>query len=246
MAIEVVEILGRSTEGRTRPYLCRGDDDEVYYVKGRCATRRGLIAEFICASLGKGLGLPLAPSTLAFVGDELIDADHEGSLADLGPGFVFASRRVQATAFAAVNREMVSEQVRRGIGVFDMWVRNGDRVLTEFGGNPNLLWNPEGPGEVIVIDHNLAFDDGFRRDELLQQHVFSYDIGQACADFLWREQWTAKMRSTLEDWDAMLASIPGEWYYVDPEKTIPINFSLDAWRDSLNEPNNSRFWEIAQ
>ena len=43
MTLEVVEIIGRSKQGFTKPYICRCDDGEIYFVKGRSATRRGLI-----------------------------------------------------------------------------------------------------------------------------------------------------------------------------------------------------------
>ena len=51
MSLTIVEVLGRSSQGRTEPYVCRGDDGEVYFVKGRSATRPGLISEWLCARL---------------------------------------------------------------------------------------------------------------------------------------------------------------------------------------------------
>ena len=45
MSLVIVEVIERSIQGRTEPYICRGDDGEVYFVKGRSATRRGLINE---------------------------------------------------------------------------------------------------------------------------------------------------------------------------------------------------------
>lgn len=52
MSLTIVEVLERSVQGRTEPYVCRGDDGEVYFAKGRSATRRGLIAEWLCVRLG--------------------------------------------------------------------------------------------------------------------------------------------------------------------------------------------------
>src|SRR5690606_29480112 len=96
MSLTIVEVLERSVQGRTEPYVCRGDDGEVYFVKGRSATRRGLIAEWLCACLGQEFGLPIAPYAIAHVPEELIEADLTGWLRDLGTGEVFASRRVNA------------------------------------------------------------------------------------------------------------------------------------------------------
>ena len=72
MTLEVVEIIGRSEQGFTKPYICRCDDGEVYFVKGRSATRRGLINEWLCANLADAFGLPIAPFALAEVPQELI------------------------------------------------------------------------------------------------------------------------------------------------------------------------------
>lgn len=35
MSLYFVEILERSTQGRTEPYICRCDDGEVYFIKGQ-------------------------------------------------------------------------------------------------------------------------------------------------------------------------------------------------------------------
>lgn len=91
MSLTIVEVLGRSSQGRTEPYVCRGDDGEVYFVKGRSATRPGLIAEWLCARLAEHFGLPLPPYSIATVPEELIEADLTGWLHDLGVGEVFAS-----------------------------------------------------------------------------------------------------------------------------------------------------------
>lgn len=42
--VVIEEVLGRSTQGVTEPFICRGDDGETYYVKGYGAGRRSLIA----------------------------------------------------------------------------------------------------------------------------------------------------------------------------------------------------------
>ena len=41
MTVNIVEIIRRSTQGITRPFLCRGDDNWLYYVKGHGAGRAG-------------------------------------------------------------------------------------------------------------------------------------------------------------------------------------------------------------
>jgi len=32
--IQIIEIIGRAHQGVTKPFLCKGDDNILYYVKG--------------------------------------------------------------------------------------------------------------------------------------------------------------------------------------------------------------------
>lgn len=34
MTVQIVEVIRRSEQGITLPYICRGDNDKVYFVKG--------------------------------------------------------------------------------------------------------------------------------------------------------------------------------------------------------------------
>ena len=52
MRMAIVEVIGRSKQGQTQPYVCRGDDGAVQIVKGPSATRHGLIAQWLCARPG--------------------------------------------------------------------------------------------------------------------------------------------------------------------------------------------------
>ena len=45
MTVRIVEVIGRSVQGITRPFICRGDDGQQYFVKGNGAGRRAFIAE---------------------------------------------------------------------------------------------------------------------------------------------------------------------------------------------------------
>ena len=54
----------------------------------------------------------------------------------------------------------VPVNLQQDVLAFDWWIRNSYRYLTEKGGNPNLFWQPDSHG-LVVIDHNLAFDAEF-------------------------------------------------------------------------------------
>ncbi len=203
MPLTIVEALQRSEQGRTRPYVCRGDDGEVYFVKGRSATRRGLAAEWVAGCMARELGLPIAPFSIATVPEELVDADLDGWLADLGHGEVFASQRVCGVEFCEAHRHHVSNTLRRDVLAFDWWIRNGDRSLTPKGGNPNPLWNPTDEGTLVVIDHNLAFDLAFGIDDFVDVHVFSDEVRALFSDFVARQAYVGRFGAALASWDAV-------------------------------------------
>jgi hypothetical protein len=56
----------------------------------------------------------------------------------------------------------IDTQLKLSVLIFDLWVENEDRTLTEKGGNPNLLWKSD-ESKLYVIDHNLNFDDTFNK-----------------------------------------------------------------------------------
>lgn len=244
MSLTIVEVLERSVQGRTEPYVCRGDDGEVYFVKGRSATRRGLIAEWLCARLGEAFGLPIAPYAIAHVPEELIEADLTGWLRDLGAGNVFASRRVNAVELTEAHRRLVPEAQRRDVIAFDWWVHNGDRNLTALSGNSNLLWNPADGGSLVVIDHNLAFDPEFSAADFVELHVFSDDISLMFSDFLLRDVYTARFANALGIWEEACHNLPESWMFIDPEQTIPVEFPFAQIKELLNRALSETFWSL--
>ena len=97
MTVNIVEIISRSTQGITRPFVCRGDDGWLYYVKGHGAGRQALIAEWIAGNLGKRLGLPIPDFKQAVMPDNLARWSAREDIADLGDGIGFASQLIPNT-----------------------------------------------------------------------------------------------------------------------------------------------------
>ena len=93
MTVEILEVLGRSEQGITKPFICRADDDEIYFVKGTGAGRRSQLCEWIGGKLGQWLGLPLAPFEIVEVPVELLELGVGQDLSDLGAGLAFGSLR---------------------------------------------------------------------------------------------------------------------------------------------------------
>lgn len=240
MALTVVEVMRRSEQGITRPYVCRCDDGEIYFVKGRAATRRGLVAELLSGCLAISLGLPVAHFDIAEIPEEL---QQVPGLHELGRGPAFASRRVVAAEFTRTEIIDVPPTLRYDVLCFDWWIRNGDRQLSDRGGNPNLLWQPRGEGQLTVIDHNLAFDDNFDVAAFTDGHVFHDDIFDVFEDVDHRMNYTARFHRALGAWDAAVARIPQSWFFIDEEQTIPSSFSIDAMRACLDRAFTPEFWD---
>ncbi|MDI9335130.1 MAG: hypothetical protein QM533_12225 [Cytophagales bacterium] len=255
MALTIVEVIGRSQQGRTEPYICRCDDGEVYFVKGRSATRKGLINEWLCASLAQAFGLPIAPFVIATVPEELMDSDLSGWLKDLGVGEVFASRRVKATELTHAQVAQVPTQQRQAVLLFDWWIHNEDRCLTPYGGNVNLLWNPLESNAVddddnsdvglVVIDHNLAFDETFSQTNFCKLHVFADDLSTLFSDCLLRESYKTRCATTLtQAWQAACDNLPSAWAYIDTEQTIPTEYPFAQIKAILNSAQDNSFWTL--
>lgn len=255
MSLTIIEIMGRSQQGRTQPYICRCDDGGVYFVKGRTATRKGLINEWLCANLAQAFGLPIAPFSIATVPYELVEADTAGFLRDLGAGAVFASQRVDGAELTHSQVEHVPSAVQNDVLMFDWWVRNQDRCLTEHGGNVNLLWlysrqpdltssNPQGSG-LKVFDHNLAFDGDFSKTHFCNGHVFSTKIPEIFSNFVTRRFYSERYAAALSRvWDSACGKLPHEWHYIDDEQTVLTNFPFEQIKQSLDAANHPDFWNL--
>ena len=242
MRIQIVEIMGRATQGMTLPYKCRGDDGYVYFVKGRGAGRRSKICEWIVGQLALRLGLPVAPFEIVEVPEELMCLDLSGELRDLGVGLAFGSRKLSVVELSVSHLEYVPDAVQRDVLAFDWWVHNADRTLTELGGNPNLFWDIE-TQELVVIDHNQAFDHEFSPADFVESHAFS---GQwrALGDWVFRHQLAARFAEAMSDWAAICNTVPLEWWFVDLEQTVPTNFDLDATHQLLMRFQDQNFWNL--
>lgn len=240
MPIEIVEVLRRSEQGATRPYICRANDGDLYFVKGVGASRRSQLCEWIAGRLAQSLGLPIAPFAVVEIPAELI---MEGGawLSDLGIGPAFGSRDMQVNELTLSNLREIPAQVQQDVLVFDKWIRNGDRMLTEQGGNPNLFLEPR-EHALVVIDHNLAFDPEFDIKNFVEYHVFRGQIDALAGDFLRRAEYNARLSKALDLWPTILCEIPPQWQFVDREQTVPADFDTQQAYAWLTQHQQDEFW----
>ncbi len=236
MTVNIVEIISRSTQGITRPFICRGDDGWLYYVKGHGAGRQALIAEWIAGNLGKRLGLPIPDFKQAVMPDNLARLSAREDIADLGAGIGFASQMIPNTdELTYLYIGQIDEALRAKILLFDWWTANGDRTLTEHGGNPNILWVHR-DHKPYVIDHNLAFDKAALPD-FWSQHIFLES----------RAAWTSAFRQTMESlMHAALQELEHWWREMPSGWTdTPTGITFESVQKMLwrFETDSAKFWE---
>lgn len=239
--VEAAEIAHRSSQGTLKPFFVRDTLGDLYVVKGvDGAGRKALIAELLCAELGRRCGLPVADYALMTFPEGMLEFSTLDGASDLSGGLAFASRVIpycQELTFDQV--EEVPTELQLRVLLFDIWVSNEDRYLTEQSGNVNLLVDEA--GDLVVIDHNLAFDPliGIGDFDL---HVFCGQR-QALRDLEVQARLSSALDTALGDWDSIIDLLPDEWVYWDPEddstEVCPTLTDRHAWLQRLHEPT---FW----
>lgn len=237
MTLTIIEVIKPAEQGLSTPFLCRGEDGELYFVKGRNSGRASQWAEWLAGQVGREFGLPIPPFRLVEVPANLV-WECPSALRPIGSGIAFASHRREAAQWlepAAIGR--VSQGLRRDVLVFDWWARNMDRSR----GNPNLLWVPD-MEELVVIDHNQAFDPSFSASDFLENHLFAADADAVFSDLAEQAWYSERMERALEVWDSACDNAPPEWRWANDERDVPANFDPDAARAVLARYSTPDFW----
>ena len=191
-------------QGATAPYLCVGDNDKKYVIKRQRAGFEGCIKEWLLGKLGQSYGLPIPDCQLVNVDGFLLEY-NDTYLSEIGEGIAFASEFI--TDLQEVNYQKLdnsSVDIMRDLYVFDYWIRNADRNLTEQGGNPNLFYK-QSSQDIIVLDHNLAFDPEFLNEEHRELHACKR-FWPVQFDFDSQQNYEERMRNSLLIWDDLIVS----------------------------------------
>lgn len=222
-SVTLVEVVGRSEQGMTLPFLCRGEDDRLYYVKGRYAGQLSLCCEWIAGNLAQSIGLRMPDFAIAEVPKKLVDGSDRPDIQDLGEGLVFASARLEeAREITWPEAGTCDEWMRALVLLVDWWVHNEDRQLTALGGNPNLLLTGEGPppGLLWTFDFNAAFESDFDSCRFWENHIF------ANLQPDWPDGFRAfvepRMHAALDRVDEWFASLPVEWQHLLGDENLPV------------------------
>ena len=93
--IQITQIIRRSEQGITAPFLCKASNGRFYWVKGKDTGKLGLCSEWIAGKIGKAFGLPIPDFKLVEVCDELInESEIDNITIELVSGVWFASTRL--------------------------------------------------------------------------------------------------------------------------------------------------------
>ena len=133
-------------------------------------------------------------------------------------------------------------RLRRDILMFDWWIHNADRNLTEKGGNPNLLWDQDAE-KLAVIDHNQALDPAFNAQTFASTHVFHADLSEIFGDLVERASYQSRIAGAFAEFEQACDTVPPEWWWVD--HGVPADFDRDAARATLERYLGNDFWRIA-
>lgn len=237
MPLTIVEIIKPADQGLSSPFLCRGDDGALYYVKGRASGRASLWAEWLGGHLGQAFGLPIPPFYIAEVPAALVK-ECPPELRGIGAGPAFASRRVdgcQWLELAGVPR--MEKKLQRDLLVFDWWVQNGDRTR----GNPNLLWDASNSA-LVVIDHNQAFDTDFSATDFWANHLFATQRNAVFDDLAEQAIYGQRLSAALSAWDEACDNVPPEWWWENDEKDVPAAFDPVAASILVARCSTPDFW----
>lgn len=245
MSVTIVEVLRRADQGMTRPFLCRGDDDVLYYVKGRGAGLRSLCCEWVAGRLAQEMKLPIPRFEIAEVPAALVAGSDREDIRELGAGRVFASARVEGAGEITWSEAMaIPGGMMAGVLLFDRWVQNEDRSLSALGGNPNLLMGPDGVRQrkLWVFDFNLAFDTDFKVERFWANHLFAELLLQWPLAF--REQAEPWMQAALAKLPEIFQTMPLEWLHLDGDESLPVQLDQNLVFETLSRAftDAASFW----
>lgn len=227
----ITHVIREMKQGRTTPYLCKDDENKHHIVKGENATIPGLVREWICAVLGTSFGLPIPDFSVAWA-DTPFQQKKDLFEYNFASSFVENIQDITTASLSSLPQQLIND-----LYMFDYWIRNGDRNLTEYGGNPNFFIDPK-TGNPFVIDHNLAFDEDFDITNHKALHVCAPYVQWAVLFEIEKERYERMFAKSLVDFENALKDIPQEWLERYPIQQIEAEIKPILERYRSNE-----FWE---
>jgi len=207
----ITEIVRRSEQGVTRPFLCRSADGAGWFVKGLVgAGAEALRAEWIGGTLAKALRLPIPQFAVVDVDEALVEVSAVDDAHELGRRYAFGSRAVAgAEEITYTQAVALPLEWKARVLLFDWWICHEDRILSPLGGNPNLLTTGRDPVEPWLIDHHSAFDREFDAARFWKNHIFA--DSRAVWTNAWRKRETRRLKKAATRLNAAWEALPEVW-----------------------------------
>lgn len=237
-------IQERTDMGVTRPFICQADDGQWFIVKTKAMMPiQQLLAETIGSELAIKMGLPCPEISFVEVTNETNKYILSDWLPDLSVGSAFTSKYIDSAKIAktvqAKNVNYFPESLQKQLYMFDRWILNSDRTASQVGtGNINLLFD-EQQQKILVIDHNLAFDE---ENSEFDEHIFAPKNRIWRLDFVDQQLFTDRAIDILKDFDHIYKLIPDDWFPVDEEEFERIDNYLNKIYTLLNRITNKDYW----
>lgn len=230
--LHILEVVRRSEQGVTLPFLCRASDGHLYWVKGARAGKRALCCELVAGRIACDIGLPLPSFRSLLVSRDLVAQSARPDIRELGAGLVFGSQDLGTVQeFTVLDGGRVDAALRLKVLMFDWLVMNADRTLGERGGNPNLMWKLGEADGLRLIDHNMAFDPAFDAATFFEHHIFG--AARNTTDRRVLLDVRQRMMDTVPLVETLWGEVPDEWRFVDAEQSVPVEFSAADIKTAL-------------
>lgn len=235
--IMISEVIGRAEQGKSHVYLCRGDDDRLYYVKGLCCGRKSQVAEWVCAHLARQLGLPFPEFHLVDIPEELYEY-LPSQQREIGYGPAFATVQVDRSRwFDNTSVRSVEPELATKVLLFDYWIQNMDRYIE----NTNVLVKADDQS-IVLIDHNLAFDPDFDTETFFELHIFGTFRSYWTENLVNQAHYKSILIAAQARLDRILAHVPKEWHWSNMEQDIPADLDTGSISTILDRQLLPEFW----
>ncbi|EIG23648.1 HipA family kinase [Haemophilus paraphrohaemolyticus] len=241
---KVTLIRERTEMGVTQPFICQTENEQWFVVKTTAMMPIAqLLAEVIGSMLAHEIGLPSPQFCFVDITEKSTQYVSAQWRSALPPGSAFGSAFIRNAKVAktaqAKNVNYLSEPEQKLLYMFDLWILNSDRTASQIGtGNINLLFD-ETQQKILVIDHNLAFDE----TAIFNEHIFSPQNRDWELDWVDKETFTQKAIDTLTKFDHIYQSIPDDWFPLDDEAFQQMETKIRKIQSILNRIKEEHYWD---
>jgi hypothetical protein len=191
------------------------------------------------AQLAQALSLPIPNCQILYADSAVVEPYGEEAVLELGDRYVFGSEQIAwATELKYEEIGKISPELQKDILLFDLWVYNEDRTLSELGGNPNLLWQTE-RSKLYIIDHNLIFDNEFELNSFWKTHAFRQILSEPVLAPIAQQNYQNRMHKALECWQSAWQTIPDDWKTLNEDTGL---FNPDETLQRLTTDAEGNIW----